>query len=116
MYKRQSYVDIPDGSSNTALAGELHVAPENLNTTPFNGPMYNGEELAAFARVGGPGVPLLGKSDPLSSQVLGFGSWHPGACNFVFADGSTRAIDNRTDTVTLGQICNRHDGSTPIIQ
>ena len=113
---RISYTEIADGSSNTVLAGELHVAPENLNTTPFNGPMYNGEELAAFARVGGPGVPLLGKSDPPASLVLGFGSWHPGTCNFVFADGSTKAIDNRVDTVTLGQICNRRDGGTQNIQ
>ena len=113
---RISYLDIADGSSNTALAGELHVSPENLNTTPFNGPMYNGEELAAFARVGGPGVPILGKGDPLSSLVLGFGSWHPGACNFVFADGSTKTLENGIDTVTLGQFCNRRDGGTPSIQ
>lgn len=111
-----NYTSIADGSSNTVLAGELHVLPENLNTTPFNGPIYNGEELAAFTRVGGPGVPLLGMSDESPSLVFGFGSWHPGACNFVFTDGSTKSIANGIDTVTLGQICNRHDGGTPSIQ
>jgi len=110
---RISYGKIADGSSNTVLAGELHVLPENLNMTPFNGPLYNGEELAAFARVGGPGVPLLGMSEVSPTRVLGFGSWHPGTCNFVFADGSTRAIENGIDTVTLGQICNRGDGGMP---
>ena len=78
--------------------------------------MYNGEELAAFARVGGPGVPILGRRDPLTSLVLGFGSWHPEGCNFVFADGSTKTIENGIDTVTLGEICNRRDGGTPGIQ
>lgn len=113
---RISYASILDGSSNTILAGELHVSPENLNSTPYNGPIYNGEELAAFTRVGGPGVPILGMSDQPLSQVFGFGSWHPGTCTFVFTDGSTRSIENGIDTVTLGQICNRHDGGTPSIQ
>jgi len=113
---RISYTSITDGASNTMLAGELHVLPENLNTTPYNGPIYNGEDLAAFSRIGGPGVPILGKADTSPTQVFGFGSWHPGTCNFVFADGSTKAIENGIDTVTLGQMCNRHDGGGPSIQ
>lgn len=113
---RISYINITDGSSNTILAGELHVSPENLNSTPYNGPIYNGQDLAAFTRVGGPGVPLQGRADASSSQVFGFGSWHPGTCNFSFTDGSTRTIDINIDTVTLGQICNRHDGGVPTIQ
>ena len=113
---RISYAEISDGSSNTVLAGELHVSDANLNTTPFNGPIYNGEDLAAFTRVGGPLVPILsGSTEPISS-ILGFGSWHPGACNFVFADGSTMAIDNDIDTVTLGQLCNRSDGEVAILE
>ena len=33
-----SYANITDGSSNTVLAGELHVSPGNLNTIPFKRP------------------------------------------------------------------------------
>ena len=112
---RISYASITDGSSNTILAGELHVQAENLNQVPFNGPIYNGEDLAAFTRVGGPGVPLLSGSQAPVSSVLGFGSWHPDTSNFVFADGSTRAVANQVDTVTLGQLCNRGDGGTPTV-
>ncbi len=100
---------IVDGTSNTFLAGELHVTPENLNAVPFNGPIYNGEDLAAFTRVGGPGIPIASHSTFESSAVLGFGSWHPGTCNFVRVDGSTAAVKNQTDTVTLGRLCNRKD-------
>ncbi len=106
---RVGFRNITDGSSNTALAGELHVSPENLNSVPFNGPIYNGEDLAAFTRVGGPGVRIL-SGDEEGNSVLGFGSWHSGVCNFVYADGSTKAVDNNIDTVTLGQICHRSDG------
>lgn len=105
------FSDVLDGSSQTALVGELHVPADKFNTIPYNGPIYNGQDLSAFARIGGPGVPLgNGAGDP-GPFILGFGSWHPGNCNFTFLDGSTRAISNQIDTVTLGQICNRADGA-----
>ncbi len=113
---RINYASITDGSSNTFLAGELHVTPENLNTMPYNGPIYNGEDLAAFTRVGGPGVPLLSSGEDPLSAVLGFGSWHPSVCNFVNADGSTSSIRNHIDTVTLGQMCNRSDGEVIVLE
>ncbi|MFT5301054.1 MAG: prepilin-type N-terminal cleavage/methylation domain-containing protein [Mariniblastus sp.] len=107
---RVNMASLSDGTSNTALAGELHVTPDRLNVIPYNGPIYNGEDLAAFTRVGGPGVPILSSAQSPNSSVLGYGSWHPGVCNFVFADGSSHAISNAIDTVSLGQICNRKDG------
>ena len=107
---RIRYASISDGSSNTILAGELHVTPENLNKMPYNGPIYNGEDLAAFTRVGGPGVPILSAGQEPVANVLGFGSWHPAVCNFVSADGSTSSIRNTIDTLTLGQLCHRSDG------
>lgn len=113
---RINFASITDGSSNTTLAGELHVIPENLNQIPFNGPIYNGEDLAAFTRIGGPGVPILSGRQKSETGVLGFGSWHPGLCNFVFADGSTRFVANDIDTVSLGNLCNRRDGGMVSIE
>jgi prepilin-type N-terminal cleavage/methylation domain-containing protein len=102
--------DVHDGTTHTVLAGELHIPGDSLNTIPYNGPIYNGQDLSAFARIGGPGVPLgRGPADP-GPFILGFGSWHPGLCHFVFADGSTRSVQNDVDTLTLGQLCHRSDG------
>ena len=109
-YDRIKHASLTDGASNTILAGELHVTAENLNTIPFNGPAFNGADLAAFSRLGGPGVPLLGPTENSPTGVLGFGSWHPQVCNFVLADGSTHSLKTSIDTISLGKLCNRADG------
>ncbi|MBL6830663.1 MAG: DUF1559 domain-containing protein [Pirellulales bacterium] len=101
--------DVTDGLTSTVLAGELQVRPQQLNTMPYNGPIYNGDDLTAFARVGGPGVPLARAINDDPSPILGFGSWHPEQCNFVFGDGSVRGVSPSIDTQTLGALCNRAD-------
>ena len=76
---------------------------------PWNGPIFNGEDLAAFARIGGPTVPLLTAAQE-PGPVLGFGGAHPQVVNFTMADGSTRNMSYALDTTTLGQLCHRADG------
>lgn len=112
--QKVSLKSVHDGSSQTLLAGELHVPHGELNTIPYNGPIFNGQELDSHARLGGPGVPLLTGADD-AIGLFGFGSIHPGITNFTFADGSTRGISNHLDSVTLGQLCNREDGQMPAI-
>lgn len=101
---------ITDGTSNTYLAGEMHIPNGKLNVTPFNGPLYNGLELVAHSRIGGPGVPILSTSDE-PGDIFGFGSAHPGGCNFVQVDGSTRTYRNSLDTLVLADLCHRSDGN-----
>lgn len=93
------------------LAGEMHIPNEELNKIPFNGPIFNGQELDSHTRIGGPGVPILTGNDE-AFGLFGFGSAHPGLTNFVFADGSTQSLSNLLDPVTLGLICHREDGET----
>lgn len=104
--------NIKDGTSSTFLMGELHVQPERLNEMPYNGPIYNGEDVAAFSRIGGPTVPIAPHPTYEPGPIYGFGSWHPSACNFALADGSTRTVNNLIDTSTLGQLCHRADGGS----
>ena len=101
--------DVTGGTSHTALAGEMHVPIERLAQVPENGPIYNGKDLPAFARIGGPGVPLARGTDDNTVPVIGFGSWHPGVCPFVLADGSVKAMDNFVDSLVLQQFCRRAD-------
>ena len=65
---RIGIAQIRDGASNTILAGELHVTSDSLNQIPFNGPIYNGQDLAAFTRVGGPGVPIASGPKAIPGQ------------------------------------------------
>ncbi|MGD9633226.1 MAG: DUF1559 domain-containing protein [Pirellulales bacterium] len=106
--------DLLDGASKTFLAGEMHVPATRLAAVPENGPIYNGSDLTAFARIGGPGFPLAQGPDDTNVDVNVFGSWHPGICPFVLADGSARTIDNFVDTVVLESYCRRVDEKTQI--
>lgn len=101
---------IRDGTSNTFLVGEAHIAEAQLTIAPVDGPHYSGREFAAIARVGGPSVPIVRnrfEEPPVNFQ---FGSFHPQICNFALADGSVRAVSNTIDTLALGRLCNRRDG------
>lgn len=107
------FKDLTDGASHTALAGEMHVPLGRLAQVPENGPMYNGKDLPAFARIGGPGVPLARGPEDTTVPIIGFGSWHPEVCPFVFADGSARSLDNFIDDRVLQEICRRDDDVLP---
>lgn len=101
--------DVDDGTSNTFLAGELHVPTGRLGEFPENPPMYDGDYFGAASRIGGPTMPISTGGQDTSASALAFGSWHDGVCHFVFCDGSVRAINSRISTRTLGYLCNRHD-------
>ena len=93
--------DVTDGASHTLLAGEMHIPADRVAQVPENGPLYNGKDLTAFARIAGPSVPLARGPLDETAGSMGFGSWHPGVCPFVLADGSVRDLDVFTDTVVL---------------
>jgi len=101
--------DLIDGASKTALAGEMHVPQSRLAQPPENGPLYNGKDLPAFARIGGAGVGLARGPLDDTLEVIGFGSWHPGVCPFVMADGSIRLAGTDISTEVLQSMCRRDD-------
>jgi prepilin-type N-terminal cleavage/methylation domain-containing protein/prepilin-type processing-associated H-X9-DG protein len=101
--------DIDDGTSNTFLAGELHVPIGRLGKFPENPPMFDGDYFGAASRIGGPTMPISKGSQDKEASAVSFGSWHDGVCHFAYCDGSVRAISNSISTRTLGYLCNRDD-------
>jgi prepilin-type N-terminal cleavage/methylation domain-containing protein len=95
---------ITDGISNTLFIGEKHVAVRNLNR---EGSIYNGDHGNSFKKAG-VGAPLVRNPNATSGN---FGSWHPGVCQFVYGDGSVRALRNEIDLTMLGYMAHRFDGN-----
>jgi prepilin-type N-terminal cleavage/methylation domain-containing protein/prepilin-type processing-associated H-X9-DG protein len=102
--------NITDGLSNTFLVGEKHVPLGQFGREEYgDGSIYNGDPTNSnAARVAGPNN-LIARSptDPIQNQ---FGSYHPGFCNFLLADGSVHAIAVSIDGITLGHLAARDDG------
>jgi prepilin-type N-terminal cleavage/methylation domain-containing protein/prepilin-type processing-associated H-X9-DG protein len=111
-YDKVRVLDMIDGTSNTFLAGEMHVPLDKLNQPPDNGPIYDGSRFYHMSRVAGPGVPLAQhpRDDVLGMGLFAFGSWHPGVCHFAFADGRVSSLQNGTSTTLLERLANRADG------
>lgn len=111
-YDRIRLEDILDGASNTLLAGEMHIPAARLNEPPENGPIFDGSRFYTMSRVGGPGAPIAaGPQDDVSGMGLYvFGSWHPGACMFAFADARVTALTPALSTLILQRLCHRSDG------
>lgn len=103
--------DVLDGTSNTLLAGEMHVPLGKIGGSVEDAYIYNGESFYSSARVGGPTVPIAADPQAEGNALVSWGSWHPGVCNFSLADGSVRSVSAHTDTELLGNLCNRRDGN-----
>jgi prepilin-type N-terminal cleavage/methylation domain-containing protein len=110
---------IEDGTSNTFLVGEKHVPVGMFGRIRVgDGSIYDGSWTCFSGRIAGIEDPLAnGPNDltPSAGVVDGiysrkFGSWHAGVCQFVFCDGSTRAIRNSIDTANLRRLACRNDG------
>jgi prepilin-type N-terminal cleavage/methylation domain-containing protein/prepilin-type processing-associated H-X9-DG protein len=126
-WKSQTDVNaIVDGTSNTFLIGEKYVRPDYRWGKNEDRSIYNGQFARVFRR--GAGTPtadatilpyaLVTDLTENAAAATGtaqapfqrFGSWHPGGCQFVFCDGSVRAVSNSVDNTTLGRLAERADG------
>jgi prepilin-type N-terminal cleavage/methylation domain-containing protein len=97
------FSNVSDGLSNVVFIGEKHVKRPATNT---DSSVWNGDHGGSFKKLG-TGAPIARDLNATSGQ---FGSWHPGICQFVFGDGSVKALQVNTDLTTLDRIANRHDG------
>jgi prepilin-type N-terminal cleavage/methylation domain-containing protein len=113
-----SLASISDGLSNTFLAGEKHVPSGMFGRAKVgDGSIYDGVWTTYSGRVAGPDDPLAtGPKDVTPSTradafyARKFGSYHPGVCQFVFCDGSIKAVRTSIDPVNLRRLAVRNDG------
>jgi prepilin-type N-terminal cleavage/methylation domain-containing protein len=96
------FANVQDGLSNVVFIGEKHFRRGNAN----DGSIWNGDHAGSFKKLG-TGAPIARDLNASGSQ---FGSWHPGVCQFVFGDGSVKALPVNTNVTTLDRIANRDDG------
>ena len=99
-HSRTNFKSISDGTSKTFLAGETTVY-QAANVAAYNGDDNWGWRL-------GVDFPLQVGADPMN----GFGSDHPGVCNFLLVDGSARSMSNQTSLKVLQALVTRAGGET----
>jgi hypothetical protein len=102
---RTNLAALKRGLSNTILVGEKHVPLGSFGQQSVgDGSLYDGGSPASCSRIGGPGFGLAAApTDPFNTN---YGSYHPGVCLFVMADGSVRPMDNAVSEEILGQLIN----------
>ncbi|HXG08854.1 MAG TPA: DUF1559 domain-containing protein [Gemmataceae bacterium] len=126
-----SIASIIDGTSNTLMIGEKHIRDQSLlGRGGDDNSIYNGDPSmpgATYARQAGREWPDNNYANKTAATPFTrdlplaqygdntfrdrrFGSWHPGVCQFVFCDGSVRAVNQSIDILTLTWLTIRNDG------
>jgi prepilin-type N-terminal cleavage/methylation domain-containing protein len=99
--------EVKDGLSNTVAIGEKHVPLGTFNDLK-DGAVFNGGLPEGVLRKASTSNPLaFSQTEPFNNQ---FGSYHPGVVQFVFGDGSVRALSVSLPGSTLALLANRADG------
>jgi len=100
-------VEIGDGLSNTLLVGEKHVPLGLEGGAPLDCGLWDGHNVVCSIRPAGASFPMAINPDDLGWK---FGSRHQGICQFVYCDGSVRALTKSINPVLLGLLAQRNDG------
>ena len=105
---------VTDGTSNTLMFGEKHVRPNSLRGKNEDRSIFGGQNNSVRRMVGIDGSdarplsPPNNQSGALANST--FGGPHTGVCQFVFADGSVRAVPLSVDLTTLTALATRSSG------
>lgn len=107
---RMRYNQILDGSSNTILLGEKIALENDLGW--MSGTRATLRNTGAFTLPKPTRRGVLMQEDTSDPTIVGgFGSFHTGGGNFVFADGSVRFLSESIDMELYQNLGNRNDGA-----
>lgn len=128
-YPRSSVRHVTDGLSKTAILAEKHLRRGELggggcgvsprSACPFANGFQNGYDDAQLmiAQANGgnrmyvnPERGGIARSAEEDSTTTTLGSWHPGGCHFLMADGAVRLVSPDIDDTTLVNLGDRRDG------
>ncbi len=122
-YPRTREKDVVDGLSKTAILTEKHLFRDEVgrgggfSSTRSRASGRDDSPTSVFRQGGGQGSLVVlanaggiahGPDNNLAATTIG--SWHPGVCHFLFADGSVRAMNVTIDDTTLERLGDRRDG------
>lgn len=109
---RVALADLRDGHAATILVGEKYLSPTaydlgtDLSDTES---AYVGDDRDTLCNCSGPADAPLPDTIGIASQFR-FGSNHPAACGYAFADGGVRSLAYDIDPEMLRRLTVRNDG------
>ena len=127
-YSAVKFADVSDGTSQTLLVGEITGA---RGSHPTEGPAYYQHIWVHFDiqdtadGINGPGTVPGGRNeltDPIDgdggnrhielSNEIGFSSFHPGGCHFLWVDGSVHFLSEDLASDLLARLTTKNGGET----
>jgi len=124
-WPRSKIKDVSDGLSKTAILAEKHIASIDLGkalcysargscgSDGYDNPPLTSLGIGTYGtmtcavNIGG----IARSADEWSLQTT-TGSWHPGVCNFLMADGAVRTVSVDISDTVLSNLGDRRDGSS----
>jgi prepilin-type processing-associated H-X9-DG protein len=108
---RTNLANVRDGATNTIMMGEKNVRTVNLNVGTHDGCVFNGATANYYSRRTDRPLVRNPNGKNVNNGDASFGSWHPGVCQFLMADGSVRAVRNDVSSTVLVNLTRRADGT-----
>ncbi len=113
--------EIGDGTANTVMVGEKHLAVQNYRTGTDgadNENLYVGFDNDHFRSMNNTKTGAVGnirfppRADSRTADLRTFGSAHPSAFNALLCDGSVRPISYNINETTYMRLGHRNDGQS----